>query len=67
MLDAWIGVASGDKLFPAVAEAVANPKCIADGKIAGLLWCAGCRSTCRRSIAACWRLIALLLYMPYTE
>ena len=38
MLDAWIGVASGDMLFPAVAEAVAKPKCIADGKIAGLNW-----------------------------
>lgn len=38
MLDAWIGVASSDKLFPAVADAVANPKCLADGKVAGLQW-----------------------------
>jgi hypothetical protein len=38
MLDAWIAVAAADKLFPAVAEAVANPKCIADGKIAALQW-----------------------------
>lgn len=38
MLDAWITVASSDKLFPAVADAVANPKCLADGKIAGLQW-----------------------------
>ena len=65
MLDAWIGVASGDKLFPAVAEAVANPKCIADGKIAGLQWCAGCRRACRRrSTAAGWRLIAGHCRMP---
>ncbi len=38
MLDAWIGVASSDKLFPAVADAVANPKCLTDGKVAGLQW-----------------------------
>lgn len=39
MLDAWIEVASSDKLFPAVADAVANPKCLVDGKVAGLQWC----------------------------
>lgn len=38
MLDAWITVAGSDKLFPAAAEAVANPKCIIDGKILGLHW-----------------------------
>lgn len=38
MLDAWIDVSSAATLFPAVAEAVANPKCIADGKVAGLQW-----------------------------
>ena len=38
MLDGWIGVASADKLFPAVAEAIANPKCIIDGKVAALNW-----------------------------
>ena len=40
MLDAWL-VATGaaDKLFPAVAEALASPKCILDGKMAGLQWC----------------------------
>ena len=39
MLDAWIGVATADKVFPSVADAIANPKCIADGRITGLLWC----------------------------
>lgn len=38
MLDGWITVSSSATLFPAVAEAVGNPKCIADGKIAGLQW-----------------------------
>ena len=38
MLDAWLAVAGADKLFPAVAEAVVNPKCIIDGKVAGLSW-----------------------------
>eukprot|EP00887_Chlorella_sp_A99_P000367 scaffold13.g367.t1 len=38
MLDAWLGVASADKLFPAVTEAVASPKTIVDGKVAGLGW-----------------------------
>lgn len=39
MLDSWITVATADKLFPAVAEAVANPKCLIDGKIAAMQWC----------------------------
>jgi len=38
MLDAWIDVSSAATLFPAVAEAVGNPKCLGDGKIAGLQW-----------------------------
>lgn len=58
MLDAWIGVASSDKLFPAVADAVANPKCLADGKVAGLQWwvggspAAGVRKALLKALAA---------------
>lgn len=40
MLDAWLAVSSAATLFPAVADAVANPKTIADGKVAGLGWLA---------------------------
>lgn len=38
LLDAWITVGPADKVFPAVLEAMANPKCITDGKITGLQW-----------------------------
>lgn len=38
LLDAWISIASADKVFPAVADALANPKCLADGRVAGLQW-----------------------------
>lgn len=38
MLDGWLTVSSAATLFPAVAEAVANPKCLVDGKVAGLHW-----------------------------
>lgn len=39
MLDGWLEVSSSATLFPAMAEAVANPKCLADGKVMGLQWC----------------------------
>lgn len=38
MLDAWLDASSPDRLFSAVADAVANPKCLIDGKLGGLQW-----------------------------
>ncbi len=38
MLDSWATIVPPDRLVPAVLEAIANPKCIADGKITGLQW-----------------------------
>ena len=38
LLDSWASVSPPDRLFPAVLEAIASPKCIVDGKITGLQW-----------------------------
>lgn len=38
LLDAWASVSPPEKLFPAVLEAMTNPKCIIDGKVTGLQW-----------------------------
>jgi hypothetical protein len=38
LLDAWLAVTSADRIFPAALDAIANPKCILDGKVCGLSW-----------------------------
>jgi cytoskeleton-associated protein 5 len=40
MLEAWEATCPADRLFPAVADAAANPKCVVEGRVAALGWMA---------------------------
>lgn len=49
MLDGYLLIAPPDRLLPAVADYLAGPKCVREGKLMGLQWFAAAASNGKAS------------------